>query len=141
MKEIPTVTIQILGPNVDGYEGQISGLWFKLKSHPPPTEDLVVGLRVRAADGDVKQSGTIVIPKHESHSADFFYKPRRHIDTSLEIEPVDSLANLALPTVTNEGYAIEAGYVFPDYSVGHLSIIVPYQRHGPKRGLWTDKKH
>ena len=140
MMQIPTVTIQILGPNVGGYEGVISGLWFKLKSDPLPTEDLIVGLRVCAANRDVKQSGVIVIPKHESHSADFFYKPSEYIDTFLEIEHVDSLANIALPTFTNEGYLIEAGYVFPEYSVGNLSRIVPYQWNGPVRGLWTDEK-
>ena len=140
MKEIPTVTLQILGPNEGVAEGSPHGLWFKVKSDPPPTDDLVVGLRVYSANGDIKQSGAIVIVKHESHSADFFYKTvQGETDIFLEIEPVAALANLTLPIFTNEGYVIEAGHAFPEYSIGNLSRIVPYQSKGPERGLWTDE--
>lgn len=89
--------------------------------------------------GDVKQSGVILILKHESHSADFFYKTvRGGTDIVMEIESFASLANLALPTVTNEGYVIEEGHVFPEYSVGNLSRVIPYQWNRSARGLWTD---
>ena len=74
MSKIPTVTFQILGPNEGVAEGSRHGLWFKVKSDPPPADDLVVGLKVRSSNGEVKQSGVIMILKHESHSADFFYK-------------------------------------------------------------------
>jgi len=127
MSEIPNVTFQILGPA----EGSHHGLWFKIRSVPLPTEDLGVGLRVRSSMGDVKQSGVLMILKHESYSADFFYKTvQGGTDTVMEIESFASLANLALPTVTNEGYVIEAGHVFPEYSVGNLSRVMPYQWKG-----------
>lgn len=74
MNQGPTVTIHILGPNEGITEGHTKGLWFKLKSEPPPTSNLVVRLKVRSPNGEVKQANAIVIPKHESHSADFFYK-------------------------------------------------------------------
>lgn len=140
MKQIPTVTLQILGPNGGVAEGSNHGLWFKVKSDPPPTDDLVVGLRVCSSNGDVKQSGAIVIVKYESHSADFFYTTvHGATDIFLEIEPVAALAKLELPIFTNEGYVIEAEQAFPEYSIGNLSRIVPYQPAGPERGLWTDE--
>lgn len=46
MVDIPTITFQILGPNEGAAEGSSNGLWIKLKSDPPPTEDLLVGLKV-----------------------------------------------------------------------------------------------
>lgn len=140
MAEIPTITFQILGPNEGAAEGSSKGLWFKLKSDPPPSEDLVVGLKVRSSNGNVRQSGVIMILKHESHSADFFYKTViGDLDVWLEIEPVDSLNNLEFPIFTNEGYVIVAESKFPEYNVGDLSKIVPYQWNGPDRGLWTDE--
>ena len=45
----------------------------------------------------------------------------------------DSLAKLEFPVFTNEGYVIEAGCEFLEYSVGDLSKIVPYQWKGPDR--------
>ena len=54
--------------------------------------------------------------------------------------PIASLAKLAFPIFTNEGYVIQAGYEFPEYSVGTLSKIAPYQLNGPARGLWTDEE-
>ena len=140
MSDIPTVTFQILGPNEGVADGSHQGLWFKVKSDPPPANDLVVCLKVRSSNGNVRQSGVIVILKHESHSADFFYKTvKGDLDVWLEIEPFDSLAKLELPIFTNEGYVIEAGYEFLEYSIGTLSKIVPYQWKGPDRGLWTDE--
>ncbi len=81
-----------------------------------------------------------MILKHESHSADFFYKTViGDLDVWLEIEPVTSLTKLEFPIFTNEGYVIETGCKFPEYNVGTLSKIVPYQWNGPDRGLWTDE--
>ncbi|MDE0086781.1 MAG: hypothetical protein OXU23_13770 [Candidatus Poribacteria bacterium] len=140
MAEIPTITFQILGPNEGAAEGSSKGLWFKLRSDPPPSDDLVVGLKVRSSNGIVRQSGVIMILKHESHSADFFYKTViGDLDVWLEIDPVDSLTNLEFPIFTSEGYVIEAEYKFPEYNVGDLSKIVSYQWNGPDRGLWTDE--
>ena len=141
MSDMPTVTFQILGPNEGAAESSAQSLWFKVKSDPPPSEDLVVGLKVLSSNGEVRQSGTVMILKHESHSADLIYKTvEGDLDISLEIEPFDSLAKLAFPILTNEGYVIEAGREFLEYSVGDLSKIVPYQWKGPDRGLWTDEK-
>ena len=141
MSEIPTVTFQILGPNEGVAEGSSNGLWFKVKSDPPPTDELIVGLKVCSSNGEVQQSGTVMILKHESHSADFFYKTvEGKLDVWLEIEPFDSLSKLEFPVFTNEGYVIEAGCELLEYSVGDLSKIVPYQWKGPDRGLWTDEK-
>ena len=141
MSEIPTVTFQILGPNEGVAEGASNGLWFKVKSDPPPTDELIVGLKVCSSNGEVQQSGTVMILKHESHSADFFYKTvDGKLDVWLEIEPFDSLSKLGFPVFTNEGYVIEAGCEFLEYNVGYLSKIVPYQWKGPDRGLWTDEK-
>ena len=141
MSEIPTVTFQILGPNEGAAEDSPQSLWFKVKSDPPPPEDLVVGLKVCASNGEVRQSSTIMILKHESHSADLIYKTvEGKLDVRLEIEPFDSLAKLEFPVFTNEGYVIEAGREFLAYNVGDLSKIVPYQWKGPDRGLWTDEK-
>lgn len=142
MSGIPTVTFQILGPNEGVAEGSLQGLWFKVKSDPPPANDLVVGLKVQSSNGNVRQSGVIVILKHESHSADFFYRTvKGDLDVWLEIEPFDSLTKLEFPVFTNEGYVIEAEREFLEYSVGELSKIVPYQWKGPDRGLWTDEDH
>jgi hypothetical protein len=97
-------------------------------------------LRVRSSNGEVRQSGTIMILKHEAHSADLFYKTvEGKLDVWLEIEPFASLSNLEFPVFTNEGYVIETGHEFLEYSVGSLSKIVPYQWNGPDRGLWTDE--
>ena len=140
MSVIPTVAFQILGPNEEAVEGSAHSLWFKVKSDPLPTEDLVVGLKVCSSNGAVKQSGAIMILKHESHSADFIYKTvEGERDVWMEIEPFDALAKLELPIFTNEGYVIEAGYEFPEYRVGSLSKMVPYQCNGPDRCLWTDE--
>ena len=140
MSDISTVTFQILGPNEGVAEGSSNGLWFKVKSDPPPTDDLVVGLKVHSSNGNVRQSGVIVILKHESHSADLFYRTvQGDLDVWLEIEPFATLAELELPVFTNEGYVIEAGHEFPEYNIGALSKIVPYQWNGPDRGLWTDE--
>ena len=140
MSETPTVTFQILGPNEGVADGSHHGLWFKVQSSPPPPADLVVSLKVRSSNGEVRQSGVIMILKHESHSADFFYKTvEGALDVWLEIEPFDSLENLEFPVFTNEGYVIEAGYEFPEYNIGSLSKIVPYQWNGHHRGLWTDE--
>lgn len=140
MANIPTITFQILGPNEGAAEGSTQGLWFKVKSDPPPEVDLLVALRVSSSNGEVKQAGVIMILKHESHSADFFYKTiLGELDVWLEIEPVTSLQELECPLFTNEGYVVEAGYTFPDYNVGQLSKIVPFQWNGPERGLWTDE--
>lgn len=141
MSDIPTVTFQILGPNEGVAEGSHKGLWFKVHSEPPPASNLLVGVKVCASNGEVQQSGTVMILKHESHSADFFYKTvEGKLDVSLEIEPFDAFAKLEFPVFTNEGYVIEAGYEFPEYNIGTLSKIVPYQWKGPDRGLWTDEK-
>ena len=141
MSDIPTVTFQILGPNEGVAEGSHKGLWFKVHSEPPPASNLLVGVKVCASNGEVQQSGTVMILKHESHSADFFYKTvEGKLDVWLEIEPFDALAKLEFPVFTNEGYVIEAGCEFREYSVGDLSKIVPYQWKGPDRGLWTDEK-
>ena len=141
MSKIPTVTFQILGPNEGAAESAAQSLWFKVKSEPPPPEDLIVGLKVLSSNGEVRQSGVIMILKHESHSADLIYKTvEGDLDISLEIEPFDALAKLAFPIFTNEGYVIEAGYKFLEYSIGTLSKIVPYEWNGPDRGLWTDEK-
>ncbi len=140
MADIPTISFQILGPNEGTAEGASKGLWFKLKSDPPPSDDLVVGLKVRSANGNVRQSGVIMILKHESHSADFFYKTViGDLDVWLEIEPAESLTKLEFPIFTNEGYVIEVESKFPEYNVGSLSKIVPYQWNGQDRGLWTDE--
>ena len=129
-----------MGPNEGVAEGSHHGLWFKVQSNPPPPENLVVGLRVRSSNGEVRQSSTIMILKHESHSADLFYRTvEGKLDVWLEIEPFASLSNLEFPVFTNEGYVIEAGHEFLEYSVGSLSKIVPYQWNGPDRGLWTDE--
>ena len=121
MQEIPTATFQILGPNEGAAEGSVQGLWFKVQTNPPPPEDLVVGVRVRSSNGEVRQSGTIMILKHESHSADLFYKTvEGKLDVWLEIEPFASLSNLEFPVFTNEGYVIETGHEFLEYSVGSL---------------------
>lgn len=97
-------------------------------------------LKVRSSNGEVKQSGAITILKYESYSADLFYKTvEGELDVWLEIEPFDALAKLELPIFTNEGYVIEAGHEFLEYSVGSLSKIVPYQCNGPDRCLWTDE--
>ena len=58
--------------NADVAEGSHKGLWFKVHSNPPPASNLLVGLKVCASNGEVQQSGTVMILKHESHSADFF---------------------------------------------------------------------
>ena len=141
MSNIPVVTFQILGPNEGVAEGSHNGLWFKVQSDPPPPENLVVGLKVCSSNGKVQQSGTVMILKHESHSADLFYKTvEGKFDVWLEIESFDSLSNLEFPIFTNEGYVIETGHEFLEYRVGSLSKIVPYQWNGSDRGLWTDEK-
>ena len=140
MSEIPTLTFQILGPNEGVADGSLQGLWFKVKSNPPPANDLVVGLKVRSSNGNVRQSGVIVILKHESHSADFFYRTvKGDLDVWLEIEPFASLEKLALPIFTNEGYVLEKDTEFQEYRLGSLSKIVPYRWNGHDRGLWTDE--
>ncbi len=140
MVKIPTITFQRLGPNEGVAEGSSRGLWFKLKSDPPPSDDLAVGLKVRSSNGNIKQTGVILILKHESHSADFFYKTvQGEFEVWIEIEPFTSLTELEFPIFTNEGYVIEAGYKFSEYNVGTLSEIVPYQWNGHDRGLWTDE--
>ena len=97
-------------------------------------------MKVCASDGNVRQSGVIVISKHESHSAEFFYKTViDELDISLEIEPFESLAKLEFPILTNEGYVIETGHEFPAYELGKLSKIVPYQKNEPHQCLWTDE--
>ena len=112
-----------------------------MHADPAPASNLLVGVKVCASNGEVQQSGTVMILKHESHSADFFYKTvEGKLDVWLEIEPFDSLAELEFPIFTNEGYVIEAGCEFLVYSVGDLSKIVPYQWKGSDRGLWTDEK-
>ena len=139
MSSIPTVTFQILGPNEGAAEGTPQSLWFKVKSDPPPAADLVISLKVRSSSGEIKQSGVIMILKHESHSADLIYKTvEGGLDVWLEIEPFDTLAKLEFPVFTNEGYVIATGHEFLEYHVGSLSKIVPYQWKGPERGLWTD---
>ena len=70
MSDIPTITFQILGPNEGAAENSPQSLWFKVKSEPPPPEDLVISLKVCSSNGEVRQSGVIIILKHESHSAD-----------------------------------------------------------------------
>lgn len=122
MNEIPTVAFQILVPSEGVADGSVNGLWFKVKSDPHPTDDLIVGLKVYSSDGNVRQSGVIVISKHESHSSEFFYKTvAGEQDVRLEIEPYDSLGKLEFPILTNEGYVIEAGRKFPEYKLGNLS--------------------
>ena len=141
MSDTPAVTFQIIGPNEGIAEGSHHGLWFKVQSNPPPTNDLVVGLKVRSSNGEVIQSGVVMILKHESHSADLFYRTvEGKLDIWMEIEPIDALSELEFPIFTSEGYVIEAGYEFPEYRLGTLSKIVPYQWNGPDRGLWTDEK-
>lgn len=141
MSDIPTVTFQILGPNGGAADDTVQSLWFKVQSMPPPPEDLVVGLKVCASNGQVQQSGVIMILRHESHSADLIYKTvDGNLDITLEIEPFASLSNLEFPIFTNEGYVIEAGHEFLEYNVGSLSKIVPYQWNRPDRGVWTDEK-
>ena len=141
MSNIPTVTFQILGPNEGVAEGSHKGLWFKVQSDPPPASNLVVGVKVRSSNGEVQQSGTVMILKHESHSADLFYRTvEGKLDVWLEIEPFDALTQLEFPIFTNEGYVIEAGHEFLEYNIGSLSKIVPYQWNGSDRGLWTDEK-
>ena len=51
MSTIPTVAFQIPGPNEGAAEGSAPGLWFKVKSDPLPTDDLVVGLKVCSSNG------------------------------------------------------------------------------------------
>ena len=141
MSDIPSVTFQILGPNEGVAEGSHKGLWFKVQSDPPPASNLVVGVKVRSPNGEVQQSGTVMILKHESHSAELFYRTvEGKLDVWLEIEPFTALTQLEFPIFTNEGYVIEAGHEFLEYSVGSLSKIVPYQWNGSDRGLWTDEK-
>ncbi len=141
MSNTPTVTFQIIGPNEGVAEGTHHGLWFKVQSDPPPPNNLVVGLKVRSSNGEVIQSGVIMILKHESHSADFFYKTvDGKFDVWLEIEPFDVLSKLEFPIFTNEGYVIETESAFLEYRLGTLSKIIPYQWNGPDRGLWTDQK-
>ncbi|MXZ00627.1 hypothetical protein F4Y93_08270 [Candidatus Poribacteria bacterium] len=121
MSGVPTVTFQILGPNEGVAEGSLQGLWFKVKSDPPPTDDLVIRLKVRSPNGNVRQSGVIMILKHEGHSADLFYRTvKGDLDVWLEIEPFTALSELEFPIFTNEGYVIEAGYEFPEYNIGTL---------------------
>ena len=140
MNEMPSVAFQILAPSEGVADGSLNGLWFKVKSDPVPTDDLVVGLKVGTSDGSVRQSGVIVISKGESHSSEFFFKTVvDEQDVSLEIEPFDSLTKLEFPILTNEGYVIEAGYEFPAYKLGTLSKIVPYQKNKPHQCLWTDE--
>ena len=140
MNEIPSVAFQILAPSEGVADGSVNGLWFKVKADPHPTDDLIVGLRVCASDGSVRQSGVIVISKHESHSSEFFYKTvAGEQEVRLEIEPFDSLAKLEFPILTNEGYIIEAGHKFPEYKLGNLSKIVPYQKNESHQCLWTDE--
>ncbi|MCG9126346.1 hypothetical protein JT359_01980 [Candidatus Poribacteria bacterium] len=140
MADIPIITFQILGPNEGAAEGSTKGLWFKVKSEPPPQDDLLVAIKVCSSNGEVKQTGFIMILKHESHSADFFYKTvLGELDVWLEIEPVSSLQNLEFPLITNEGYVIEAGYIITEYNIGDLSKIVPFQWNGHDRGVWTDE--
>ena len=141
MSDIPTVTFQILGPNEGVAEGSHKGLWFKVQSDPPPASNLVVCVKVRSSNGEVQQSGTVMILKHESHSADLFYRTvEGKLDVWLEIEPFDALTQLEFPIFTNEGYVVEAGHTFLEYNIGSLSKIVPYQWNGSDRGLWTDEK-
>ena len=140
MNEIPSVAFQILAPSEGVADGSPNGMWFKVKSDPRPTDDLIVGLKVCASDGSVRQSGVIVISKGESHSSEFFFKTVvGEQDVQLEIEPSDSLAKLEFPILTNEGYVIEAGYEFPAYKLGNLSKIVPYQKNESHQCLWTDE--
>ncbi len=140
MNKIPTVALQILAPSEGVADGSLNGLWFKVKSDPHPTDDLIVGLRVCASDGSVRQSGVIVISKGESHSSEFFFKTvAGEQDVRLEIEPSDSLAKLEFPILTNEGYVIEAGHEFLEYKLGNLSKIVPYQKNESHQCLWTDE--
>lgn len=140
MAEYPTINFQILGPNEGIAEGSNIGLWFKLKSDPPPTQNLLIGLKVYSSNGEIKQSGVIMILKHEHHSADFFYKTVCfELDVWMEILPHVSLSNLEFPIFTNEGYVIENSTQFPEYIVGDLSKIVPYQWNGQDKGLWSDE--
>lgn len=140
MNEMPSVAFQILAPSEGVADGSLNGLWFKVKSDPVPTDDLVIGLKVGTSDGNVRQSGVIVISKGESHSSEFFFKTVvDEQDVSLEIEPFDSLTKLEFPILTNEGYVIETGYEFPAYKLGTLSKIVPYQKNKPHQCLWTDE--
>jgi hypothetical protein len=103
MSDIPTITFQIIGPNEGVAEGSHHGLWFKVRSTPPPANDLVVGLKVRSSNGEVKQSGVIMILKHESHSADLFCRSvEGELDIWLEIEPFDALSKLEFPIFTTQ---------------------------------------
>ncbi len=74
MNEIPSVTFQIISPSKGVAGGSVHGLWFKVKSDPSPTDKLVVCLKVCPSNGNIRQSDVIVIPKHDNHSAEFFYK-------------------------------------------------------------------
>lgn len=140
MAELPTITFQILGPNEGVAEGSSKGLWFKLKSDPPPTEDLLIGLKVYSSNGELKQTGAVMILKQESHSADFFYRTVSfELDVWMEILPYDAVAQLKFPIYTNEGYVLEKKGHIPEYTVGSLSKIVPYLWNGPDRGIWTDE--
>jgi len=140
MNKIPTVAFQILAPSEGVADGSLNGMWFKVKSDPHPADNLIVGVKVCASDGSVRQSGVIVISKGESHSSEFFFKTVvDEQDVSLEIEPFDSLTKLEFPILTNEGYVIETGYEFPAYTLGNLSKIVPYQKNKPHQCLWTDE--
>ncbi len=140
MGTIPTVTFQILGPNEGAAEGTSKGLWFKIRSDPPPPEDLVVAVKVRAGNGAVRNAGVVMVLKQESHSADLFYKTvDGTLDVWLEIEPFDVLSQLTFPVVTNEGYVIAEGHAFLEYTVGSLAKIVPYQWNGADKCLWTDE--
>ncbi len=140
MNEVPSIAFQILAPSEGVADGSLNGLWFKVKSDPVPTDDLVISLKVCTSDGSVRQSGVIVISKGESHSSEFFFKTVvDEQDVSLEIEPFDSLTKLEFPILTNEGYVIETDYEFPVYKLGTLSKIVPYQKNKSHQCLWTDE--
>ena len=140
MNEIPSVAFQILSPSEGVTDGSVHGMWFKVKSDPHPTDDLIVSLQICSSNGNVRQSGVIVISKNESHSSEFFYKTVvGELDIWLKIAPFDSLAKLEFPILTNEGYLIESGHEFPEYRLGTLSKIVPYQKNEPNQCLWTDE--
>ena len=141
MADIPKVTFHIMGPNEGVADEGYGGLWFKVQSDPPPAGNLIVGLKVRS-DGEVHQSGTVMIRAGESHSADLFYRiggPGRSYKVFLEIEPYEVVSALKFPIHTNEGYVIEKGHRFLEYSVGDLSKIDAYNVDRPERGVWTDR--
>ncbi len=141
MTAIPTVSFQILGPNEGAADGAPNGIWFKVRSEPAPTEDLVVRLNVRAPDGEAIRRGLILILKHETHSADLFYQTKSgNREARLEIAPFESLSELEYPAEANEGYLIEAGRDFLQYRLGGLSRINPYDASGGGRCIWTDEK-